>query len=100
MIKSIRILGLDYEIELFNERTGISGAGQVYNPQALIQLNTDINNPEHMKSVLIHEIVEALNYRLELKLDHNIITSLEAGFFQIFQDNKDFLKLFLENNNG
>lgn len=96
MIKSIRILGLDYEIELYGERSGIQDAGQVHNPQALIQLSTHINNPEHLKSVLIHEIIEALNYRLELKLDHNIITSLETGLFQIFQDNKDFLKLFLE----
>ena len=96
MIKSLRILGLDYEIELINERSGVNDAGQVHNPQALIQLHETVNSPEHIKSVLIHEVIEALNYRLELKLDHNVITSLETGFFQIFQDNKDFLKLFLE----
>jgi len=96
MIKTIRILGLDYKIELYGERAGIHDAGQVLLGQAVIQLSESINNPDHLKSVLIHEIIEALNYRLELKLDHNVITSLEAGFFQIIQDNPEFLKLFLE----
>ena len=96
MIKSIKILGLDYKIELYGDLHGISNVGQVYNPQALIQLHKDTNSSEHMKSVLLHEIIEALNYRLELRLDHNVITSLEAGFFQVLQDNKKFVKLFLE----
>lgn len=96
MIDTLRILGLNYKVELFDERSGVSGAGQVYNPQALIQLNKDLNNPEHIKSVLLHEIIEALNYRLELKLEHNVITSLETGLFQVLKDNKELLKLFLE----
>ena len=96
MIKSIRILGLDYKIELFNDQQGIRDVGQVNLTQHIIQICSDRNSIEQRKSVLIHEIIEALNYRLELNLDHNVITSLEAGFFQVFQDNKDFLKLFLE----
>ena len=95
MIKQIRILGLDYEVELFTDRKGITGAGQINLQQHLIQINEETNSPVHAKSVLIHEIIEALNYRLELKLEHNVITSLETGLFQVFQDNPEFLKIFL-----
>ena len=96
MIKSIRILGLDYKVETYTDRSGIHDIGQVIVAQNIIQLSSDRNSPEHLKSVLIHEIIEALNYRLELKLEHNVITSLETGLFQVLQDNKNFLKLFLE----
>lgn len=96
MIKSIRILGLDYKVELYTDNRGINNLGQVNLGHTIIQLSSDRNSPEHLKSVLIHEIIEAINYRLELKLEHNIITSLEAGIFQVLTDNKNILKLFLE----
>ncbi len=96
MIETIRILGLDYAIELTDRRTGLGNAGQILNTQALIQLDKEVNSPEHLKSVLLHEVIEALKYRLELNLDHNIIVSLESGLFQVLTDNPEFVKLFLE----
>jgi len=39
MIETIRILGLDYTIELTTNRTGIANVGQILNTQALIQLD-------------------------------------------------------------
>ena len=42
-----------------------------------------------MRSTLFHEIIEALNYQLELKLEHHQIQSLEAGLFSILTKNKD-----------
>jgi len=51
-----------------------------------IRLSDDLG--EDMRdSTLLHEIIEALNYHLELKLEHNQITSLEAGLYQTLKDN-------------
>ncbi len=36
---------------------------------------------------LFHEIIEALDYHLELKLDYDKITALGEGLYQIFNDN-------------
>lgn len=46
-------------------------------------------------STLIHEILEALNYYLDLKLRHSKIEDLEWGLFSLFTGNNliDFNKL-------
>lgn len=41
------------------------------------------SNPYIMSSVLLHEIIEVLDYRLQLNLDHEKICQLEAGFIYI-----------------
>ena len=47
-------------------------------------------------SVLIHEIIEAINYHLELNLQHNQIMALEVGLHQVFQDSGVELSPLLE----
>jgi len=37
---------------------------------------------------LLHEIIEGLNYHLELELDHRILSALSEGLFQVLRDNK------------
>ena len=39
------------------------------------------------QTTLIHEIIEQLDYLLELNLEHNKIQSLEAGLFAVIIDN-------------
>ncbi len=39
------------------------------------------------QTTLLHEIIEQLDYLLELNLDHNKIQSLEAGFYAVIIDN-------------
>jgi hypothetical protein len=41
-----------------------------------------------IKQTLLHEILEVLNYELELSLPHPKIKSLENALFQIISDNK------------
>jgi len=97
MINKVRILGIDYKIIYEDsERSGMSDIGQCHTTQCLIRLCSNKNSKEHAKCVLIHEIIEAINYRLELKLDHNIITSLESSLFAVLIDNPDLLRLLLK----
>ena len=92
---SIRILGLDYKVDFEDsEVTGWSGARQVHESKCLIKICTHANSESHQKSVLLHEIIEVINYRLELKLDRNIITSLECGLIQTFLDNRILMDYF------
>jgi hypothetical protein len=42
---------------------------------------------ENKLSTLIHEILEVLNDTYNLELKHQTIQTLEAGLFQIYQDN-------------
>lgn len=44
---------------------------------------------ENQVSALLHEILEQLNWRYELKLEHRQITVLESAFYQVIQDNPD-----------
>lgn len=37
--------------------------------------------------VLVHEVVEAIDEKLELRLDHNVITSISAAFYHFIRDN-------------
>jgi len=44
-------------------------------------------NIQSQETTLIHEIIEAIDYRNELKLKHNQIMVLEHNLYQIFRDN-------------
>jgi hypothetical protein len=82
----MKILGYDYTIDI--EKTGeeISGAGKFISSTQKIQLSSDLCD-QQLKSTLLHEILEALNYHLELKLEHTTIMGLEVGLYQTLVDN-------------
>ena len=40
------------------------------------------------ESTLLHEIIEVINFQYQLKLDHNIIMTLETALYQVLKDNK------------
>jgi len=83
----IKILGIDYSIGYRSERTPASA--DLYDCKIFI--DTRSNAPDHQKSVLIHEIVEVLNYRLEWGLEHSKISQLEAGIYSALKDNPDLI---------
>ncbi len=39
------------------------------------------------ESTLLHEIIEALDFNLELKLEYNQISQLKVGLYQVLKDN-------------
>lgn len=42
---------------------------------------------QQKESVLLHEIIEAINFHSQLKLDHSTISTLETGLYQVLKDN-------------
>lgn len=96
MIKTIRILGINYPVEFTDMmKSGANvNAGSVDSTGCKIFISTKVNSPTHQRAVLLHEILEALNYRLELNLKHDKITQLESGLFSVFSDNPELAALF------
>lgn len=47
---------------------------------------------ERQEQVLVHEIVEALNFELDLELEHHTITLLEMGLYGVLKDNPKLLE--------
>ena len=49
---------------------------------------------------LFHELVEAVNYHLELRLEHNQITPISEGLYTVLKDNGwlDFKGIFYGDN--
>lgn len=44
---------------------------------------------ENKESTLLHEILEQINFRYELCLEHKQITILEATLYQVIKDNPE-----------
>jgi len=82
-----KILGHEYEIsEDFcmgrdNKQAGASCGNALW---VKIDGTLPLSNKQ---STLIHEIIEQLDYLLELNFSHNIIQSLEAGLYTVLKDN-------------
>lgn len=54
----------------------------------LLKIKIASCTPESQQAdTLLHEIIEALNYQLELSLEHNVIASLTAGLLAVIRDN-------------
>jgi hypothetical protein len=89
-MKKLKILGYDYKIE-YLENDSMKAFGRFNAEKQSILIGKDLPK-DLQKSSLVHEIIEALNFYLELELPHNKITSLEAGLYQVFKDNPDVIK--------
>lgn len=82
----MKILGYEYEVERKGTADEIGGMGKFLGKPMKIQIATDQCREQEI-STLIHEALEALNYHLALKLEHNVLMSLEAGIYQVLVDN-------------
>ncbi len=88
--KTIKICGHRYKIKLLKDRIKEDG---MENPaSSFSRTNTiwiDLNQAEsRIETCLLHEIIEMLNYELELKLEHRTMSELESGLYQVLKDNK------------
>lgn len=87
-MNSIKILGYEYTVQQRSPPEGIptDSFGGCDFAKGTIYCSKDI--PSNLQeSTLLHEILEALNYHLELGLKHSQITALEAGLYQVLKDN-------------
>jgi hypothetical protein len=83
----MKIIGYEYDLELDKtiEQIG-QNAGLINFDDMKINIASDLN-PNVKASVLIHEVIEAINYHLELDLKHPQIMALEVGFHQVLSEN-------------
>lgn len=86
-IKKLKILGHNYTIE-HNSDLALDhdACGQLLSRHTLIKISS-VHCRSRQEECLFHEIVEALNYHLELRLEHNKITQLGEGMYQVLKDN-------------
>ena len=92
--KTIKILGHNYNIviqkDYIIETDGETGKCNNYNNTIYIAEE----QPESAKrDVLLHEIIEAINYRLELNLEHHQICALGEVLNQVLAENAIFATL-------
>lgn len=89
ILKKIKILGHIYEVILENDFITETGGNTGRCNNYTNQIHICSKLPESAQhEVLIHEIIEALNYRLELDLEHHKICALGEVLNQILLDNE------------
>ena len=101
-MKEINILGTKHKVErLPDGSTDMRGSsGTTFNLWHRIMVSTDQNDEEAI-STLIHEILEAIAYRLHIQLGdskekEHIIRLFEAGLYQVVVENFPRFKKELE----
>lgn len=86
MRKAIKVLGYEYKIERRDDAFGMEAFGKCNVKSQTMPIASDLA-PEQARSTILHEIIEALNYHLDLKMKHETIMRLEAGLYQTLTDN-------------
>jgi hypothetical protein len=96
--KTINILGVEFKVYFTNNikkfikkyeppDDDVDMVGYCSTRYSVIILAKDMGK-QTTESVFLHEVIEAINDMLELKLKHDNIDRLEAAIYQIFKQNK------------
>ena len=82
----MNILGIECPVLLCSdeEMERVAGAFQGTYPRMRIRETLDKQTRE---STTLHEVLEAIDWRLDLKLKHETIMRLEAGLYQVLTQN-------------
>jgi hypothetical protein len=85
-MKQLNILGYLYTLDSSKKLSDMGGNVGFcsFDLKELVVAN-DVES-DVRESTLLHEVIEALNYHLELKLKHNQIMALEVGLHQVLKD--------------
>ena len=85
---TVKILGHIYRVQLTDNYIAKSGGntGQCNNYLNVISIGKELPDSGQME-VLLHEILEAINYRLELGLEHHKLCVLGEVLNQVLGDN-------------
>ena len=88
--KTVKILGHLYKVEIQKDsNSGNDNLGTQWGRHLKIWLNEN-QSVEKMEETFMHELIEAVNYHLEMELKHHQISGMSETLFQIFKDNKLF----------
>ena len=73
----------------------LSSRAEMYLWQHLIVVNPYQTKSSHEEGIL-HEIVESMNEKLDLKLDHMQISVISESFYSFMKDNPKFIRSIYE----
>lgn len=95
----MNILGYEYTVRRLDEDVN-SESGTCRGCTQVIGI-TGRDHPQQEASTMVHEIIEAINYHLNLGLTHPQISAVETGIFQVLTSNGvDLTPLLKELKNG
>lgn len=88
MLNNIKIGGLNYSVKKVKDLARDHDAlGRCCGNSASIEIDMEIGKNVTDK-VLLHEIIEAINFEYELNLEHPKISILASTLYQVLIDNK------------
>lgn len=79
----MKILGYDYRIVLTDAIVGATG--EWIAKTQTVRIAAD-QVEQQIESTLLHEIIEVINYHLELGIEHKAIMAMEAALYQVLRD--------------
>jgi hypothetical protein len=82
---------LHFDPELLGRESSL---GAIWHYQNEIQLEYSLK-PRDLLTTLLHEFLESINKRYDLRLPHQKIQTLEAGLFQVMMSNPDIFQEFV-----
>jgi hypothetical protein len=85
----IRILGMDYQVHEVAELGEAGTAGAVDNQLHILFLGGDRSDmpPGEAAEIMLHEIIHAIDYRLNLGLEESQVHRLSAALYAVISDN-------------
>ncbi len=84
-MNELNIMGYTWNIE-FREKRHVGATGLMDIDRQVIYIASDVSYEQQITAVL-HEIVEAINFKCELGLAHNEIQALASGLFSAVRPN-------------
>lgn len=81
----LKILGFNYEVKVVETNNLDEDIRGDCNTETL---TITVRNTKMINSTLLHEIIEAINFHLELNLQHEAISQLETALRSILTENK------------
>lgn len=88
----MKILGYTYKLKYSD---GMSEMGKFVPNNQTIFVDEKLCH-QQILSTILHEIIEALCYHMELKIEHPIMMGLESGLYQVLTDNGVSLEPLLQ----
>ena len=81
----IKVIGKNVKIKIKKKLSNETTLGQWTGTKKLIELKKDNSD---MNEVFLHEIIECIDERCDLNLEHYVISTLSEVLFQVIKDNK------------
>ena len=92
-MKTLNILGYTYKVDLSKPLSLMKGnIGYCDFNRKLLRVANDVDD-DVSNSTLLHEIIEAINYHLEIELEERQVKQLEVGLHQVLKDSGFKLEL-------